>query len=53
MKVLITEAEIQERVRELGARISEEYAGRPLTVLGVLTGSVVLLVRRLFLCAWP
>lgn len=43
MKVLITEEEIQKRVSELGARISEEYAGKPLTVLGVLTGSIVLL----------
>ena len=43
MKVLITEAEIQERVRALGHQISERYAGRPLTVLGVLTGSIVLL----------
>jgi len=43
MKVLITETEIQDRVRELGARISEDYTGRPLTVLGVLTGSIVLL----------
>lgn len=43
MKTLITEEEIQQRVRELGARISEQYAGKPLTVLGVLTGSIVLL----------
>jgi hypoxanthine phosphoribosyltransferase len=43
MKVLITEAEIQERVCDLGARLSDKYAGRPLTVLGVLTGSIVLL----------
>lgn len=43
MKVLITEDEIQKRVRALGVRISEQYAGRPLTVLGVLTGSIVLL----------
>lgn len=43
MKILISEAEIQERVQELGDRISQEYVGRPLTILGVLTGSVVLL----------
>jgi len=43
MQQLISETEIQERVRELGMRISQEYAGKPLTVLGVLTGSVVLL----------
>jgi len=43
MRVLITEAEIRERVHELGATLSEHYAGRPLTILGVLTGSIVLL----------
>ena len=43
MKILITEMEIQERVRALGERISDQYSGRSLTVLGVLTGSIVLL----------
>ncbi len=43
MQVLIPEAEIRTRVRELGGRLSEHYQGRPLTILGVLTGSVVLL----------
>ncbi len=43
MRTLIHESEIRERVRELGATISQEYAGLPLTILGVLTGSVVLL----------
>ena len=43
MRVLIPEGEIRDRVKELGARISAEYDGRPLTILGVLTGSVVLL----------
>ncbi|MEO2030633.1 MAG: hypoxanthine phosphoribosyltransferase [Planctomycetaceae bacterium] len=43
MRMLITEAAIQERVCELGARISERYAGQSLTILGVLTGSIVLL----------
>lgn len=43
MRVLITEDEIARRVRELGAAISADYAGRSLTVLGVLTGSIILL----------
>ena len=43
MRILISENEIRERVKELGSRLSEEYAGRPLTILGVLTGSIVLL----------
>ena len=43
MRVLISEAEICEQVKSLGAKLSDEYAGRPLTILGVLTGSIVLL----------
>ena len=43
MRVLITEEQIRQRVVELGAQLSHEYQGRPLTILGVLTGSVVLL----------
>lgn len=43
MRVLISESQIRDRVRELGAQLSHEYAGRPLTILGVLTGSIVLL----------
>ncbi|MCP4172151.1 MAG: hypoxanthine phosphoribosyltransferase [Fuerstiella sp.] len=43
MRVLISENEISERVKTLGRQLSEEYSNRPLTILGVLTGSVVLL----------
>lgn len=43
MRTLISESEIDERVRELGATLTAEYADRPLTILGVLTGSIVLL----------
>lgn len=42
MDTLLTEAEIAKRVTELGRIISDVYRGRPLTVLGVLNGSVVL-----------
>ena len=42
MKRLIEAAEIQARVIELGRRIAEDYRDRPLTVIGVLTGSVIL-----------
>lgn len=43
MKVLISQSRIQQRVAEIGKEISQEYQDRPLTILGVLTGSVVLL----------
>jgi hypoxanthine phosphoribosyltransferase len=39
---LIEAAEIQTRVTELGRQITADYLGRPLTVVGVLTGSLVL-----------
>ncbi|MDB4614471.1 hypoxanthine phosphoribosyltransferase [bacterium] len=43
MKHLIDEQTIQKRVAELGQTLSEEYRGKPLTIIGVLTGSIVLL----------
>lgn len=43
MKTLISETEIRDRVLQLGETLSREYEGRPLTILGVLTGSIVLL----------
>ena len=42
MDTLLTEAKIANRVNELGRTITDVYRGRPLTVLGVLNGSVVL-----------
>lgn len=42
MDTLLTESVIAKRVAELGRTISDAYRGRPLTVLGVLKGSVVL-----------
>ena len=42
--VLISEQEIQQRIKELGQQISKDYAGRNLLLLGVLKGAVVFLV---------
>ena len=41
LKVLIEEDAIAEKVKELGAKISADYAGKKLLVLGVLKGSFV------------
>ena len=41
--VLISEAEIQDRVRQLGRQIEADYQGKPLTIVAVLTGSLILL----------
>jgi len=50
VKRLISEEDIQKEVDQLGKRLAAEYRGKPLTVLGVLTGSIVFLsdlIRRI------
>ena len=39
--VLISEQEIQRRVAEMGVKISEDYKGQSLAVVGVLKGSFI------------
>ena len=41
LKVLLTEEEIQNKVEELGRRISQDYADKNLLMVSVLKGSVV------------
>ena len=53
MDVLISEPEIRERVRALGRQIEADYHGRPLTIVAVLTGSVVLLADLIREIALP
>jgi len=50
VEILIQESEIQERVRALGRQIEFDYRGKPLTIVAVLTGSLIILadlVRRI------
>lgn len=50
MDVLITADQIRSRVDELAADIRAEYVGKPFTVVGILTGSMVFLadlIRRI------
>ena len=50
MKTVITEAELHQGIERLAQEIRQHYQGRPLTVVGVLIGSVVFLadlIRRL------
>src|SRR5207248_4764078 len=50
MEVLIPAERIQHRVDELAREITRDYEGRPLTIVGVLTGSLLILadlMRRL------
>lgn len=49
-ETLISAQEIEEKVREVAARINADYNGEPLVVIGVLTGAFVFtadLVRQL------
>lgn len=43
VQILLTQDQIQERVRELGRQIEADYTGKPLTIVAVLTGSLILL----------
>ena len=50
VETLISEPEIQKRVRELGQQIAIDYRGKPLTIVAVLTGSLIVLadlIRRI------
>ena len=41
--LLLSEDALSERVREIGARIGRDYAGKELVVIGILKGAVVFL----------
>lgn len=43
MQILISEERIRERVHEMGRSIEADYHGKPLTIVAVLTGSLILL----------
>jgi hypoxanthine phosphoribosyltransferase len=40
-EILITESEMQQKIRELGAAISRDYVGKDLVVIGVLKGASI------------
>jgi len=44
LDVLISEEEIYQKTKELGARISKDYAGKEITVICVLKGGVMFMV---------
>ena len=43
MTILISESQLSDRVKELGRMIEADYEGKPLTIVAVLTGSIILL----------
>jgi hypoxanthine phosphoribosyltransferase len=42
-ETLVSETEIQAKVAELGRRISEDYHGKELLLIGLLRGAIVFL----------
>ena len=53
MKTLLTEDQLREGIRRMAGQIREHYADRPLTIVGVLIGSVVLLADLIRLLDLP
>lgn len=53
MKTLLTETELQKGVNKMAAKIEETYAGRQLTIIGILTGSIVLMADLIRLIDIP
>lgn len=43
VRTILSEAELQNGVEEMAARVTQRYEGEPLTIVAVMTGSLVLL----------
>lgn len=43
LEILISASAIESRVRALGEQLARDYDGKPLTIVGVLTGSLIVL----------
>lgn len=53
MKILLDESQLREGVQRLAAEIDDQYGGRPLTVVAVMTGSLVLFADLIRLLSMP
>ena len=53
MKILLSEAELRSGVERLASDVARHYGDEPLTIVGVLTGSVVLLADLIRLLRMP
>ena len=53
MKTLITEDQLREGIRRLAGEIQKHYEGKPLTIVGVLIGSIMLLADLIRLLDLP
>ena len=53
MKQLLSEEQLREDVARLAREITRDYDGRPITIVGILTGSLVLLADLIRLLDMP
>ena len=53
MKILLTEDQLRDGIRRMAGEIQKHYEGKPLTLVGVLTGSIVLLADLIRLLGVP
>ena len=53
MKVLLNPTQLREGLQQMADQISQHYQGRPITVVGVLTGSLMLLADLIRLLDQP
>jgi len=53
MKTLVTEEQLQQGIRRMAEQIRQHYADRPLTLIGVMIGSVTLLADLIRLLDMP
>ncbi len=53
LKELLSKSELERGVAEMARQISQRYGRRPLTIIGVLTGSIVLLADMIRLLEMP
>ena len=50
VKILLSEQQLQDGIAELASQLTQEYKNRPITIVAIMTGSLVLLadlIRRL------
>lgn len=53
MKVLLSQRELQDGVTRLADQVNRLYAGEPLTIVGIMTGSIMLMADLIRLLEMP
>jgi hypoxanthine phosphoribosyltransferase len=53
MKVILTEEQLRSGIARMAEQIRQHYAGRPLTLVGVMTGSIMLMADLVRLLDMP